>query len=39
MKKQKKNKNRDAQKNRSSNKVRGVVPEAGREGVYGGKDL
>jgi len=33
----KKNKNRDAQKKRSSHKVRGVSPEAGR--VYGGKDL
>jgi len=35
--KNKKDKNRDAQKKRSSHKIRGVSPEAGR--VYGGKDL
>ena len=28
-------KNRDAEKKRSSNKVRGVSPEAGRESVVG----
>ena len=30
-----KNKNRDAQKKRSSDKVRGVSPEAGRESMVG----
>jgi len=33
-----KNKNQDAEKKRSSHKVRGVSPEAGRESIYGGKN-
>ena len=35
MKKLKKTKNRDAQKKRSSHKVHGVSPEAGRESMVG----
>jgi len=35
MKKTKKNKNQDAEKQRSSHKVRGVSPEAGRKSMVG----